>query len=201
MKFIFLDIDGVLNAESDICNPDGTSKKKAPRLHTTYGAVYTGIAQPRVARLKRIVDATGAKIVLVSSWKPYYMKYMRGQDDDHVGKYLVNALSRKKVRIFDTTLHAETRGDYNRGMGIVNWLHDWAERHPDEPVEGIVILDDEIFDYRWTGLMSYLCQSDYYAPAGKSGLTDEIADRAIDVLNGSVPFDMKKLLDPEKDPS
>ena len=193
MKFIFLDIDGVLNAESDVCHPDGSSKKRAPRIHVGY-ATYTGIAQPRVARLKRIVDATGAKIVLVSSWKPYYEEYMHGSKD-LVGKYLVNALSRKGVKIFDTTWRTEKSGSYRRGVGIVNWLIDWDERHPDEPVEGIVILDDEKFDYERLGLDPYLCQCDYFAPAKYSGLTDQLADKAIAVLNGSVPFNEKKLLD------
>ena len=54
MKVIFLDIDGVLNY--------ATTAARAP-----CGCI--GIAEPAVRNLKKIIDATGAKIVLTSTWK------------------------------------------------------------------------------------------------------------------------------------
>ena len=54
MKVIFLDIDGVLNNEY--------SKTRAPS-----GVI--GIDGDKVKRLRKIVESTGAKLVLTSSWK------------------------------------------------------------------------------------------------------------------------------------
>ena len=53
IKVIFLDIDGVLNCSTtkDLCE------------------FYTGIEDKKVAILKQIVDATDAKIVLISTWR------------------------------------------------------------------------------------------------------------------------------------
>ena len=55
-KVIFLDVDGVLNCHStkDKCGD------------------YIGIDDKKVALLKEIVDATGAIIILVSSWKEWW---------------------------------------------------------------------------------------------------------------------------------
>ena len=54
MKVIFLDVDGVLNA--------AYTRERAPS-----GTI--GLNPQMVRQLKRIVDATGAVAVLVSSWK------------------------------------------------------------------------------------------------------------------------------------
>lgn len=182
MKVVFLDVDGVLNSESDYVNPDGKTKKTAPRLHTNSGYVYNGISQRRVARLAKIVGDTGAKVVLTSSWKPYYILYREGRDDDHIGKYLVNALSRKKVRIFDTTAKCEGSSSL-RGRGILTWIGRWNKDHPDDPVESIAILDDEWFDYDRIGLIPYLVKTDYDGPEGYSGLQDLHVEKAISLLN------------------
>jgi len=55
---IFLDVDGVLNCE--------TSKSY---VITENRKVLTGIDKDKVKRLASIVAATGADIVLTSSWK------------------------------------------------------------------------------------------------------------------------------------
>ena len=197
MKIIFLDIDGVLNAESDVLWPDGRSKKNGPRCRTRSGYSYTGISQRRVARLKRIVDATGAKIVLTSSWKTYYLLYLKGDDDDHIGKYLVNALSRKKLKIFDTTANFETTGSIKRGWAIVAYLKDWGRRHPDNPIEGMAILDDEEFDYERVGLTDWLIKTEYYFHDEiEPGLTDDDVEKAIKTIaNENLKGKIKSVLE------
>ena len=193
MRFLFLDIDGVLNARADFIRPDYSKIKNAPQVHTSYGQSYHGISQPRVARLKKIIDETGAKVVLTSSWKEYYNRYMRGEDDEHVGKYLVNALSRKDVRIYDTTERFEGRGSYYRGFGIICWLLDWKRRHPDEKIEGMTILDDEEFDYEVQGLKDWWIATDYETlDKPSSGLNDEKTEKAIRMLLlGDLPLKLK----------
>lgn len=182
MKVVFLDIDGVLNAESDFFNPNGSIKKTSPKLRTNSGLTYNGISQSRVARLARIVGETGARIVLTSSWKPYYILYRKGEDDDHIGRYLVNALSRKKLRIFDTTAANEASAS-RRGEGIARWIRIWNIKHEDDPIESISILDDEVFDYISEGLIGYLVKTDYYGFEGCSGLQDSHVEEAISTLD------------------
>ena len=198
MKFVFLDIDGVLNAESDILWPDGSSKKTGPRCRSRSGYSYTGIAQRRVARLKKIIEATGAKIVLTSSWKAYYLLYMKGEDDDHIGKYLVNALARKRLWVFDTTSRFEMSGSIKRGRAVVAYLKDWTRRHPDDPIEGFAILDDEEFDYDKVWLDDWLVKTEYYSrDEATAGLTDADIPKAIsliesETLRGKIKYVLEK---------
>ena len=63
MKVIFLDVDGVLNANCDF----GGRSKPNPYISTELGERYCGICKSHVKSLKELVDKTGAKIVLVSS--------------------------------------------------------------------------------------------------------------------------------------
>lgn len=63
MRVIFLDIDGVLNADDDF----GGRSKPNPYVTDDYGNSYCGICKSHLLQLRHIVDRTGAKIVLVSS--------------------------------------------------------------------------------------------------------------------------------------
>lgn len=138
MRVIFLDIDGVLNANDDF----GGKKKPNPYVSSDDGYRYCGISTSKVKRLKWIVDKTDAKIVLVSSWKGDYEDYLRNRTN-RVGKYLYNKLRKQELRIFDTTYRFSFNFHSHRGAEISTWL---ADR--EEPVESWVVLDDEIFrDY------------------------------------------------------
>jgi hypothetical protein len=70
MKVIFLDVDGVLN-----------SIDSEDHFHCFIGLDYSGIKL-----LREIVDATGAEIVLVSTWKLSWDK--DGSRPDSLGAYL-----------------------------------------------------------------------------------------------------------------
>ncbi len=160
MKVIFIDIDGVVN-----CNEDFGGRGKP---NPTIGGLM-GIAGARVRKLKKIVEATDAKIVLVSSWKRHYVQYINTKDDMY-GKYLRNKFRKFSLDIFDTTLDYETKGSWYRGTGIFNWL----AKHE---VENWIVLDDEIFcDYEET-IKRHLVKTSYL-----TGLTDELTDKAIEML-------------------
>ena len=62
MKYIFLDVDGVLN-----------NKKHYKKLHDKYGGRFCNQDMPfnprSLKNLRNIIDATGAKLVLSSSWR------------------------------------------------------------------------------------------------------------------------------------
>ena len=180
MKVIFLDIDGVLNAEEDFYDENGNRKKIAPQLRTTDGEIYNGISQKRVSSLLKIVEATGAKIVLSSSWKDGYEDYVHGRPDNHIGKYLTNALGRKNLHVIGSTQRFEHNW-VERAGGILKWIAAWNGHHPDDWVDGILILDDE--DFRWEefGLSPFWVETRYEGRGG--GLNDGLVDKCIAILS------------------
>ena len=128
MKIIFLDIDGVLNC--------ATSKSHCIDVD---GRVIKGIDSDKVKRLAKIVEATGAQIVLSSDWKDGWEKYYTSQKPSHA-KYLDNHLYKKgKLTIKDKTPNTH-KGSWFRGSEILAYLR----MHQD--IENYVILDDTFFD-------------------------------------------------------
>lgn len=118
--------------------------------------------------LKEIVDATGAKIVLVSAWKLSWNKDGKSRNDS-LAAYLDERLAEEGLIIIDKT------GGYmtERGHGIVDWLSE-------HQVESWVVLDDEIFDdYEECGIMTHLVKTDFY----DGGLKEKHVELAISLLN------------------
>jgi len=149
MRVIFLDIDGVLNADDDF----GGKSKPNPYVSTDYGGRFCGIGKSHVRELKKIVDKTGAKIVLVSSWKNDYEDYLRHGYYNRVGKYLHNKLRALGLEIYDNTARYDLSNGSNRGYEITKWL----EEHPE--VNNWVVLDDEKFsDYDFLKITDHLIQ-------------------------------------------
>ena len=167
-KFIFLDIDGVLNS-LQIYHDD---PKHAPNCHG-----LMGIENCKVKLLSQIVQATDAEIILVSSWKRCFVSYMRHRETKEVGsydacgKYLYNKLSAEHLHIKGTTLNYEVNSG-TRGQGIQAFL----KAHPSD---AWVVLDDEIFDdYETYDIISHLVKTNDY-----TGLTEENVQEAIKKLN------------------
>lgn len=176
-KFLFLDVDGVLNSD------EMAKRKDCPRCHQ-----LLGIDKKAVKLLKQIVDATEAKIVLVSSWKKSFDNFKRQgykvialeeyyyvdeiERCGVLGKYLSNKLYEQKLKVFDTTSKYE--GNPNRrGTGILKYLEA-------NPADGYVILDDENFqDYQGRpAILDHLVMTNYV-----TGLTEDDVKKAIDILN------------------
>lgn len=136
MKTIFLDVDGVLNCdETEDC----------------IGG-YMGIEYCAVKMLKEIVDATGAQIVLCSSWKEDWYKVKKVKQDK-LANYLDKRLAEEGLTIADKTVDKV----WNRGEGIINYL----KEHPE--ITTWIILDDEIYDdYEETGCMLHLVQTAWH---------------------------------------
>lgn len=151
MRVIFLDIDGVLNEDT---TPTRTKSR----------VIF--IDEEKLLRLKRIVDATDAKIVLSSTWR-----YDR-DDARHNGDFLELQEAFRKV---DLDFYSYTPVDaigIRRGMEIKAWLglHPEASRY--------VILDDELFDYEERGLLPRLVKTVFW----DGGLTEDHVQEAIDLL-------------------
>jgi hypothetical protein len=144
MNVLFLDVDGVLNCRGDYsrstCNvdliPDRTLKI-----------------------LKRIVDNTGAKIILSSSWR-----------------FGCSAAVRDRLDTVGLSLHdmttTETMNDPRRGAEIDLWLRE------NSGVISVAILDDDAD-------AGALHPDDFFQTSFDVGLTDDIADRIIDHLIGA----------------
>ena len=158
MKVIFLDVDGVLNSEvsreQERNNFDNWMEHEVSEMH--------------VNNLKKIVDATGAQIVLSSSWR---FDHPKATGRDFIADPLMKILDRKLkavgLDIIDVT--PDLRGKI-RGAEI----QDWLDRHSE--VERFVILDDDV------DMMEE--QKPFFVNTTfKNGLTEEMANKAIEILN------------------
>lgn len=151
-KVIFLDVDGVLNGKNTRARCQG----------------YKGIDSKKVKLLAKLINETGATIILSSSWKHYWDK--NPEYCDKFGTYLNKKLQQENLIIADKTFD---RKKWRRGEGIKNYI----EEHD---VKNFVILDDEAFDFYDCNLYENWIQTDYYA----GGITEEQIDLAIRKLNG-----------------
>lgn len=151
MKVIFTDIDGVLNE-------DTTTTRTQSRV------VF--IDEEKLLRLKQIVDATQAKIVLSSTWR-----YDR-DDPRYNGDFLElqEAFRNIGLKFYDYT-PVDAIG-IRRGMEIKAWLG----VHPE--VDQYIILDDELFDFEERGLLPRLIKTEFW----DGGLTEDHMQEAIELL-------------------
>lgn len=146
MKVIFLDIDGVLNSK-------GTST-----LDDTY-----------ISRLKEIVKATDAKIVLSSSWKDVIYNPETYNDTDR--KMLDTLMN------MDGLPFAGVLPDINedkRELEISEWLRDRKGK-----VESFVILDDLPYKFKEYFPNNFIKTGGYLL----GGLSEENVKEAIRILN------------------
>lgn len=160
VKTIFLDIDGVLNNDNT-------------RVFTKNNFYF--VDDYLLERLKKIVDETGAIIVLSSDWRT-------GLVDKLVGEDL--AEFEEKMKEFGMELSGYTPlldkekdefGEYHRctrGKEIQQYL----DEHPE--IGDFVIIDDR-FDMKPN--MAHLVNTNYHI-----GLTEKDVDKAIGVLNGEL---------------
>lgn len=158
MKIIFLDIDGVLN-----------SAEFFARRHKATGLMQGGsrpqsINPDALRRLERLVEETGAEIVVSSTWRI-------GRTKQDLQKLLRMAGFKYWNLIIGRT---PTTNSFNerRGREIKLWL----DQHVGEEEPRFVILDD---DSDMDELLDHLVKS-----ANKRGLTDEEVDAAVAMLNG-----------------
>ncbi len=128
MKVLFLDVDGVLNS-------------RATRERNPSG--FCGISSELVKKLKEIIDATGAEIVLSSDWKNDWKS--RGQD----GIYLDKKLAEYDLKIIDCTEDIDWS---KRGAEILLYV----KKHK---IKTFVIFDDREFEFRKCGLEDVFVQT------------------------------------------
>lgn len=167
-KIIFLDFDGVLNTE----HHQNMLRYRGKAWQDEHGAFFDPEA---VMQLKRIIDATCADIVIESSWKYLGLEAMQEmwQARNMPGRVIdITPSSPSDSLLLTTNLddYALATGLY-KGVEIASWLSDYATKDT-----RYVIIDDEyvVLDSQ---LPHFILTNPY------DGITDEIADRAISILN------------------
>ena len=147
IKVIFLDVDGVLNS-------DRTTRK------TKTG--YLFVSSSRIKNLKKIINETGSKIVLSSTWR--YERDEPKYNPDFLE--LKQELLRYGIKFYGFTPVLPT---FHRGLEINQWLSEHTE------VSNFVILDDENIKPN---------ESHWVKTSMSKGLGKEETEQAIKILNG-----------------
>ena len=156
MRVIFLDIDGVLNCST------------YRRQKLCQGDYSVTIEPQQLQRLKRLVVKTGAAIVLISSWRKYWM---RDGSIDSAGKRIEAVFALEELSITDKTPVLENG---SRSLEIEQWLKGKAY------IEQYVILDDN--DFLWSKML----RPHWVCCPGETGLTDHLVEVAERILTGEL---------------
>lgn len=155
MKVIFLDIDGVLNSRAYDRKRNWNEQ--------------TDIDETRLPLVKKIVDETGANIVLSSTWREHWNVDPRLCDSD--GIYINNTFAKYGLKIYDKT--PDLGIAFDRPDEIKVWLDS-----TEEIIERFVIIDD--YRYTWGKLSDNFVKTN---PNFGLGLEEEHAQKAIEILN------------------
>jgi len=151
MKVIFLDFDGVLNSE------------KYLRAQNEHGVI---IDPSRMALLKQIVDKTGARIVLSTSWREHWSK--SPDQCNETGRAINRIFEGYGLQIVDKTPKLCS--------GREDEIKAWLDRHPS--VTNFVVLDDGFLGADF--LKNRFVKTSKY----KKGLDEEEVKKAIEILKG-----------------
>ena len=151
LKVIFLDFDGVLNSRKYLAE---------------CGGFGMAIDPSRLVLLKKIVDATQAKIVLSTSWREHWGKSL--SECNSTGVLMNDIFGEYGLQIWDKTPQLRIR----REAEIKSWLDCYPE------VKRFVVLDDMLLcgDY----LDGHFVKTSNYF----DGLTESDVKKAIEILNG-----------------
>lgn len=165
-KYLFLDFDGVLNTEfyQDLLLSLGK------QWQDEHGAFFDPEA---VKQLRRIIDVTQASIVIESSWK--YLGLKAIQEMWHARHLPGRVIDITPSYASDSWLQAaglnETDLTHCKGIEIACWLFDHVSQETRYVIidDEYVILDSQIPHFVMTNPFD--------------GITEEVANRAIAILN------------------
>jgi hypothetical protein len=185
MKIIFLDIDGVLNCENAYrageCKYQEWIWEDGTKDH------YQRFCVRSKELLNQLIDSTGAKIVISSTWRMSGIEFMRK----------VWELEEMHGEIIGITPSMRTQGiSIPRGMEIeyflendlgfqhINWSEEEQQRAMDESgVENYIIIDDDSdMLYRQRNHFIHVLPS----PRNKDGFNQKYFEEALQKLNSTV---------------
>jgi hypothetical protein len=165
LRILFLDMDGVLNSAEFF------DRREHPSLDRCSDEWWAQMVDPdAVARLNEILDATGAKVVISSSWR------------DHVAPdQMQRVLEVKGFRgsvIGRTPLMEEMGWENGRYGGRGLEIEAWLTENRRLEIKSFVVLDDNAdMDSTSGHVMPRLVQTSW-----KHGLLDEHIQQAIELL-------------------
>ena len=192
MKIIFLDIDGVMNSENHALEMHKlleSKKMTSKQYYDNWDLPYEGTILP----LKKIVDETGAKIVLSSSWRydinnitrlnkifnPYGIEIIDRTTVDYITKTTLEKMGFDISNSYHSSNMCNGKpcelATSDRGAEIAYWLY------THEDIESFVILDDD-----WADIEPYYKEEHVQTNFYDWGLTFELANKAIKILNKEV---------------
>ena len=176
MKVLFLDIDGVLNSQNwfgymHYCIKNDMYNRvmnfvETPDEYTEYK--LTMLDDRAIANLNRIVEETGCKIVLSSSWRCLW----NPKENDKI-------LEALKLKGFKYDFYGMTpripQKDFGqeRGIEIQTWMDKGSENNE---IQSFVILDDDN-DMLPEQMNNFILVNNQY------GLSDIDVFKAIEILN------------------
>lgn len=189
MKIIFLDFDGVLNHELWYKRRHEEMDSESIESHYPYNE----IDPLAIDQLNRIIEQTGAKVVVSSTWR-------HGKTVQELYEFLTFVGFKGEVISKTPSFHAKGNtidGDrigytVPRGCEIDWWLENegkfhrinWSVERQEEYLEkslvkNYIILDDD-------SDMLYGQREHFVKTNTQSGLTNEIADKCIEILNKKI---------------
>ena len=164
-KYIFLDIDGVLNSEHT--------------LEDRSTSIASIICDQYLENLRNIVEKTDAKLVLSSSWRVYFGEYTK-EPRNIFAIHLVQALAKHNLKLHDMTPFIKGNFSNERGLEIKTYMDQ-------NNITDYVVIDDEEFsDFKKHLDMSRFIQTNFgdeTTTIENEGLNKKIAEKAIKILN------------------
>ena len=176
MKVLFLDIDGVLNSENWFgyrlyCIKNNMFNEVINFVNTNDERIkykLSMIDDRAIANLNRIIEETGCKVVLSSSWRSCV------EAENTLTEYLLK-LKGFKYEFYDVTPRLWFNDfSIRRGEEIKFWLDKESEKHE---IESFVILDDDYSDILPEQMNNFIHID------GQVGLTDKDVFTAIEIFN------------------
>ena len=175
MKVLFLDIDGVLNSENWFAYRIYCVKNNMVNILMNFVDTddrnikhkLTMLDDRAIANLNRIVEETGCKVVLSSSWRSSI-------ESENIFTQNLLKLKGFKYEFYDVTPRLWF-SDFSirRGEEIKFWLDKESEKHE---IESFVILDDD------SDILPEQ-MNNFIHVDGQVGLTDRDVLTAIEILN------------------
>lgn len=155
MKVLFLDFDGVIN--------DYQNREKL-------------VCLPFVENLKKIINATNAKVVVSSSRKNEFMANENVlHENSYCYEHYEKSLQDLRVEIYDYTPYVESNDIFSRKE---KEIEEYLRFHPE--IKDFVILDDDEVMKKFIDHQVFLEYS--------NGLLEEHIFPAIAILNGNLGF-------------